>query len=90
MAVSSHRKRELGNSFIVVHRTKRDRPDIERGVHRKHWLDSVVCWCDPLVLYSDDPKFKEKVTSGLPQTLTQGNEGVIVFPDGEVNEREAD
>jgi hypothetical protein len=71
------------NAYIVVHRTSRDRHDLERGVHRDHWTDSQVCWCDPLVLYSDDPKFKEKVAHGLPQTLIAGNDAVIIFPEGE-------
>ena len=73
----------VAKAFIVVHRTQRDRSDIERGVHREHWIDSTVCWCDPLVLYSDDPKFEEKVASGLPETLTKGNDVVYIFPEGD-------
>lgn len=70
-------------NYIVIHRTSRDRYDLARGIHRDHWGDSMICWCDPLVLYSDDKNFEGKVASGLPDTMVSGNDAVVIFPKGD-------
>lgn len=72
-------------TYVVIHRSRQDAEDIGRGIHREHWGDSIVCWCSPIVLTTEDKLFDKKVGTSNINDLGKLGDGVVVFHGEEGN-----